>query len=55
MAHADAMLADQQLVATVYEALAKRHPKSHAVGRIAVAFEAGRDGFWAARAASRPM
>jgi len=28
MAHADAVLADETLLATVYEALAKRHPKS---------------------------
>jgi IS5 family transposase len=33
MAQADAVLADEQLVATVYEALAKRHPKSRSRGR----------------------
>ena len=33
MVHADAVLADEQLVATVYEALAKRHPKSRSRGR----------------------
>ena len=33
MAHADAVLADEGLVATVYEALAKRHPKSRSRGR----------------------
>jgi transposase, IS5 family len=29
MKHADAVLADEGIVAAVYEALAKRHPKSH--------------------------
>jgi transposase-like protein DUF772 len=33
MAHADAVLADEQLVATVYEALAKRRPNSRRRGR----------------------
>jgi transposase, IS5 family len=33
MAHADAVLADEELVATVYEALAKRHPNSRSRGR----------------------
>jgi transposase, IS5 family len=33
MTHADAVLADEGLVATVYEALAKRHPKSRSRGR----------------------
>ena len=33
MAHADAVLADETLLATVYEALAKRHPKSRSRGR----------------------
>jgi len=33
MEHADAVLADDEIVATVYEALAKRHPKSRCRGR----------------------
>jgi IS5 family transposase len=33
MTHADAVLADEEIVATVYEALAKRHPKSRSRGR----------------------
>ena len=33
MTHADAVLADEELVATVYEALAKRHPNSRRRGR----------------------
>ena len=33
MAHADAVLADEQLMTTVYEALAKRHPRSRSRGR----------------------
>src|SRR5260370_7112861 len=33
MTHADAVLADEEIVATVYEALAKRHPKSRCRGR----------------------
>ena len=33
MKHADAVLADEAIVATVYEALAKRHPKSRCRGR----------------------
>jgi IS5 family transposase len=33
MKHADAVLADEAVVATVYEALAKRHPKSRSRGR----------------------
>jgi IS5 family transposase len=33
MAHADAVLADEQLIATVYEALAKRRPNSRRRGR----------------------
>jgi len=33
MKHADAMLADEEIVAAVYEALAKRHPKSRCRGR----------------------
>jgi IS5 family transposase len=33
MEHADAVLADETIVAAVYEALAKRHPKSRSRGR----------------------
>jgi transposase, IS5 family len=33
MKHADAVLADESIIATVYEALAKRHPKSRSRGR----------------------
>jgi IS5 family transposase len=33
MLHADAVLADEDIVAAVYEALAKRHPKSRCRGR----------------------
>jgi IS5 family transposase len=33
MKHADVVLADDEIVATVYEALAKRHPKSRCRGR----------------------
>ena len=33
MEHADAVLADEAIVAAVYEALAKRHPKSRSRGR----------------------
>ncbi len=33
MIHADAVLADEDVVAAVYEALAKRHPKSRCRGR----------------------
>ena len=33
MRHADVILADDELVATVYEALARRHPKSRTRGR----------------------
>ncbi len=33
MKHADAVLADELIVAAVYEALAKRHPKSRSCGR----------------------
>jgi IS5 family transposase len=33
MAHADEVLADEDIVAAVYEALAKRHPKSRCRGR----------------------
>src|SRR6266478_8229550 len=34
MEHADRVLADEQIVAAVYEALAKRHPKSRSRGRL---------------------
>jgi IS5 family transposase len=33
MSHADAVLADEEIVATVYEAMGKRHPKSRSRGR----------------------
>ena len=33
MTHVDAVVADEDIVAAVYEALAKRHPKSHCRGR----------------------
>ena len=33
MTHADEVLADEQLVATVFEALARRRPKSRSRGR----------------------
>jgi len=39
MKHADDVLHDEQLVATVYEALAKRHPKSRSRGRPATPAE----------------
>jgi len=34
MRHADQVLADEQMVAAVYEALGKRHPKSRSRGRL---------------------
>jgi IS5 family transposase len=34
MKHADAVLADEQIVAAVYEALVRRHPKSRSRGRL---------------------
>src|SRR6266566_4681303 len=34
MQHADEVLADEQIVAAVYDALAKRHPKSRSRGRL---------------------
>jgi IS5 family transposase len=34
MTHADQVLGDEHLVTTVYEALAKRHPKSRSRGRL---------------------
>ena len=39
MQHADAVLADELIVAAVYEALAKRHPKSRSRGRRGVPAE----------------
>jgi IS5 family transposase len=39
MRHADQVLADEQIVAAVYEALAKRHPKSRSRGRLGTAAE----------------
>jgi IS5 family transposase len=39
MVHADKVLADEQLIATVHDALAKRHPKSRSRGRRATAAE----------------
>jgi len=33
MDHADQLLADDQIVAAIYEALSKRHPKSRSRGR----------------------
>jgi IS5 family transposase len=33
MTHADEVLADEDILAAVYEALAKRHPKSRCRGR----------------------
>ena len=34
MEPADRVLADEQIVAAVYEALARRHPKSRSCGRL---------------------
>jgi IS5 family transposase len=34
MRHADQVLADEQIVTTVYEALARRHPRSRSRGRL---------------------
>jgi transposase, IS5 family len=39
MRHADSVLADEQIVAAVYEALAQRHPNSRSRGRRGVAAE----------------
>src|ERR1700693_2448170 len=39
MKHADEVLADDQIMMTVYEALAKRHPKSRSRGRLAAPVE----------------
>src|SRR5918994_1425954 len=39
MHHADQVLADEQIVAAVYEALAQRHPKSRSRGRRGVPAE----------------
>src|SRR6201996_1843009 len=39
MKHADAVLADGDIVAAVYEALARRHPKSRSRGRLGMPAE----------------
>src|SRR5438445_13378462 len=39
MRHADQVLADEQIVAAVYDALGKRHPKSRRRGRLGVPAE----------------
>jgi len=39
MAHADEVLADEELVTAVYDALSKRHPKSRSRGRRAAPAE----------------
>ena len=39
MLHADAVLSDEQLIATVFEALAKRHPNSRCRGRLGMPAE----------------
>src|SRR6266705_382395 len=39
MQHADQVLADEEIVAAVYEALAKRHPRSRRRGRLGTAAE----------------
>ena len=39
MTHADEILGDEEIVAAVYEALAKRHPKSRSRGRPAAPAE----------------
>src|SRR5262245_22771860 len=39
MSHADEVLADEEIVAIVYEALGKRHPKSRSRGRHGTAAE----------------
>src|SRR5437016_9636712 len=39
MQHADEVLADEQIVAAIYDALAKRHPKSRSRGRPGTAAE----------------
>src|ERR1700704_6893546 len=41
MKHADAVLADEAIVAAVYEALARRHPKSRSRGRLGAPAEMG--------------
>jgi hypothetical protein len=40
MQHADQVLADEEIVAAVYEALAKRHPRSRRRGRLGTPAEA---------------
>jgi hypothetical protein len=39
MIHADAVLADEYVVAAVYEALAKRHPNTRSQGKLLSLFE----------------
>ena len=39
MTHADAVLADEEIIAIVYEAMGKRHPKSRSRGRRGTAAE----------------
>lgn len=39
MQHADQVLADEQVIAAVYEALARRHPKSRSRGRLGIPAE----------------
>src|ERR1700732_5107333 len=41
MQHADQVLADEEIVAAVYDALAKRHPKSRSRGRLGAPAEGG--------------
>jgi hypothetical protein len=53
MQHADQVLADEQIVAAVYEALLKRHPKSRCRGRLGTPAEVSnrrcrRGGLWLA-------
>ena len=43
MRHADRVLADEQMVAAVYEALGKRHPKSRSRGRLGTPAEPQRE------------
>ena len=51
MTHADEILGDEEIVAAVYEALTKRHPKSRSRGRPA---GAGRNGPAPARSQTCP-
>src|SRR5260370_42637044 len=41
MEHADRVLTDEQIVAAVYEAVARRHPKSRSRGRLGAPAEMG--------------